>query len=188
LLKKRLVCSSVLVVAEDPWLPRSTCPVRSRGDDALGDLAFGHAHSSPKLGHEDQGWKRFLKARKARRRSEHDFRQASRSRREPVRALASATHTLYNLAVSELPATGDRPRRTCVVSAIGSGESLGKAHAFRVLHKADGLVATRRAVSHVPANNRGLERFQCLQEPWCLHWKERRPRDCGCTRQKTAEA
>src|SRR5262245_2367732 len=124
LLKKRLVCSSVLVVAEDPWLPRSTCPVRSRGDDALGDLAFGHAHSSPKLGHEDQGWKRFLKARKARRRSEHDFRQASRSRREPVRALASATHTLYNLAVSELPATGDRPRRTCVVSAIGSGESL----------------------------------------------------------------
>jgi len=37
--------------------------------------------------------------------------------------------------VSELPATGDRPRRTCVVSAIGSGESLGKAHAFRVSTK-----------------------------------------------------
>ena len=27
LLKKRLVCSFVLVLAADPWLPRSTCPV-----------------------------------------------------------------------------------------------------------------------------------------------------------------
>jgi hypothetical protein len=79
----------------------------SRGNHALGDLAFGHALFSRKLGDEDQSLKRFFKpgatssvSKYAPRRAEHDFRHASWSKTEPVRALASARHPVCNLAVS----------------------------------------------------------------------------------------
>jgi hypothetical protein len=59
-----------------------------------------------------------------------------------------------------MPATGDRPRRTGVDSAIGSGESVGQAHASGL--QADGLVPLVEWY-RMPANKRGLKRFQCLQ-------------------------
>jgi hypothetical protein len=54
----------ILVVAVHGGFLDQLVQLRSRGDHALGDLAFGHALSSPKLGDEDQSLKRFLKARR----------------------------------------------------------------------------------------------------------------------------